>query len=40
MGDQVQKGEKLGLSEEAVSRGAKQVADYLEKHETIKVLNE
>ncbi|MCA1063994.1 DUF3243 domain-containing protein [Rossellomorea sp. AcN35-11] len=45
LGDQVQKGEKLGLSEEALSKGAKRVADYLSKHEEPrnreeKVLNE
>ncbi|UTE78405.1 MULTISPECIES: DUF3243 domain-containing protein [unclassified Rossellomorea] len=45
LGDQVHKGEKLGLSEEALSKGAKRVADYLAEHEEPrnreqKVLNE
>ena len=33
LGDQVHKGEKLGLGEEGLSKGAKRVADYLAKHE-------
>lgn len=45
LGNQVQRGEKLGLSEEALSKGAKRVADYLAEHEEPrnreqKVLNE
>jgi Protein of unknown function (DUF3243) len=45
LGDQVHKGEKLGLGEEGLSKGAKRVADYLAKHEEPrnreeKVLNE
>jgi hypothetical protein len=45
LGDQVHKGEKLGLGEEALSKGAKRVADYLAEHEEPrnreqKVLNE
>lgn len=32
LGDQVEKGEKLGLSEERITKGAKRVADYLAKH--------
>lgn len=45
LGNQVQKGEKLGLGEEALSKGAKRVADYLAEHEEPrnreqKVLNE
>lgn len=45
LGDQVQKGEKLGLGEEGLSKGAKRVGDYLAKHEEPrnreqKVLNE
>ncbi|MCF6136488.1 DUF3243 domain-containing protein [Pseudalkalibacillus berkeleyi] len=45
LGDQVHKGEKLGLGEEGLTKGAKRVADYLAKHEEPrnreeKVLNE
>ncbi|WP_270180877.1 DUF3243 domain-containing protein [Alkalihalobacillus sp. CinArs1] len=45
LGDQVQKGEKLGLGEEGLTKGAKRVGDYLAKHEDPrnreqKVLNE
>ncbi|RWZ54595.1 DUF3243 domain-containing protein [Halobacillus fulvus] len=45
LGDQVHKGEKLGLGEEGLSKGAKRVADYLADHEEPrnreeKVLNE
>ncbi len=45
LGDQVHKGEKLGLGEEGLSKGAKRVGDYLAKHEDPrnreqKVLNE
>lgn len=45
LGNQVQKGEKLGLGEKALSKGAKRVADYLAEHEEPqnreqKVLNE
>ncbi len=45
LGDQVHKGEKLGLGEESLSKGAKRVGDYLAKHEEPrnreeKVLNE
>ncbi|MGP4070015.1 DUF3243 domain-containing protein [Halobacillus sp. B29] len=45
LGDQVNKGEKLGLGSEGLSKGAKRVADYLAKHEEPrnreeKVLNE
>lgn len=45
LGDKVQKGEKLGLGEEGLSKGAKRVADYLAEHEEPrnreeKVLNE
>ncbi|MGM7700473.1 DUF3243 domain-containing protein [Pseudalkalibacillus sp. Hm43] len=45
LGDQVSKGEKLGLSDEGLATGAKRVADYLAKHEEPrnreeKVLNE
>jgi hypothetical protein len=45
LGDQVNRGEKLGLGEEGLSKGAKRVADYLAKHEEPrnreeKVLNE
>ncbi|MDP4552836.1 DUF3243 domain-containing protein [Alkalihalobacillus macyae] len=45
LGDQVHKGEKLGLGEEGLAKGAKRVADYLADHEEPrnreeKVLNE
>ncbi|WP_261134319.1 DUF3243 domain-containing protein [Bacillus sp. Marseille-Q3570] len=45
LGDQVHRGEKLGLGEEGLTKGAKRVADYLAKHEDPrnreeKVLNE
>lgn len=45
LGDQVHKGEKLGLGEEGLTKGAKRVGDYLSKHEDPrnreqKVLNE
>ncbi|GGF26624.1 hypothetical protein GCM10010954_27100 [Halobacillus andaensis] len=45
LGDQVQKGEKLGLGEEGLTKGAKRVGDYLAKNEEPKnreekVLNE
>ncbi|MGP4080090.1 DUF3243 domain-containing protein [Pseudalkalibacillus sp. R45] len=45
LGDQVHRGEKLGLGEEGLTKGAKRVADYLAKHEEPrnreeKVLNE
>ncbi|WP_349409885.1 DUF3243 domain-containing protein [Pseudalkalibacillus sp. SCS-8] len=45
LGDQVHKGEKLGLDEEGLRKGAKRVGDYLAKHEEPrnreeKVLNE
>ncbi|WP_377890767.1 DUF3243 domain-containing protein [Alkalihalobacillus sp. R86527] len=45
LGDQVHKGEKLGLGEEGLTKGAKRVGDYLAKHEDPrnreqKVLNE
>lgn len=45
LGDQVHRGEKLGLGEEGLTLGAKRVADYLAKHEEPrnreeKVLNE
>ncbi|WP_173918234.1 DUF3243 domain-containing protein [Halobacillus sp. Marseille-Q1614] len=45
LGDQVNKGEKLGLGEEGLTKGAKRVADYLANHEEPrnreeKVLNE
>ena len=33
LGDQVSKGEKLGLGEEALAKGAEKVADYLAKNE-------
>lgn len=45
LGDKVDKGEKLGLGEEGLTKGAKSVADYLAKYEEPrnreeKVLNE
>ena len=45
LGDQVRRGEKLGLGEEGLTIGAKRVADYLAQHEEPrnreeKVLNE
>ncbi|MCA1022808.1 DUF3243 family protein [Halobacillus litoralis] len=45
LGDKVHKGEKLGLGEEGLAKGAKRVADYLAEHEEPrnreeKVLNE
>lgn len=45
LGDQVNRGEKLGLGDEGLAKGAKRVADYLAKHEEPrnreeKVLNE
>jgi hypothetical protein len=45
LGDQVHRGEKLGMSEDGLAMGAKRVADYLAKHEEPrnreeKVLNE
>ncbi|MCP3028421.1 DUF3243 domain-containing protein [Halobacillus sp. A5] len=45
LGNQVQKGEKLGLGEEGLTKGAKRVGDYLAKNEKPrnreeKVLNE
>ncbi|SFJ27632.1 Protein of unknown function [Halobacillus dabanensis] len=45
LGDKVHKGEKLGLGEEGLTKGAKRVADYLAKNEEPrnreeKVLNE
>ncbi|MGI8314278.1 DUF3243 domain-containing protein [Halobacillus mangrovi] len=45
LGDQVHKGEKLGLDSEGLTKGAKRVGDYLSKHEEPrnreeKVLNE
>ncbi|WP_404407345.1 DUF3243 domain-containing protein [Jeotgalibacillus malaysiensis] len=33
LGDQVSKGEKLGLGEEALAKGAERVGDYLAKNE-------
>ncbi|PPA70717.1 DUF3243 domain-containing protein [Jeotgalibacillus proteolyticus] len=33
LGDQVSKGEKMGLGEESLAKGAEKVADYLAKHE-------
>ncbi|WP_027954549.1 DUF3243 domain-containing protein [Halobacillus kuroshimensis] len=45
LGDKVNKGEKLGLGEEGLTKGAKRVADYLAEYEEPrnreeKVLNE
>ncbi|MBM7553506.1 DUF3243 domain-containing protein [Thalassobacillus pellis] len=45
LGDKVEKGEKMGLSEEALTKNAKRVADYLAEHEEPrnreeKLLNE
>ncbi|MGP4060324.1 DUF3243 domain-containing protein [Halobacillus litoralis] len=45
LGDKVHKGEKLGLGEEGLTKGAKRVGDYLADHEEPrnreeKVLNE
>ncbi|UOQ45545.1 DUF3243 domain-containing protein [Halobacillus salinarum] len=45
LGNQVHRGEKLGLSEERLTKGAKRVADYLAENEQPrnreeKVLNE
>ncbi|XBD01112.1 DUF3243 domain-containing protein [Pseudalkalibacillus hwajinpoensis] len=45
LGDQVHKGEKLGLGEEGLAKGAERVGDYLANHEEPrnreeKVLNE
>ncbi|MFG6120136.1 DUF3243 domain-containing protein [Thalassobacillus sp. B23F22_16] len=45
LGDQVNKGEKLGLGEEGLTKGAKRVGDYLAKNEDPrnreeKLLNE
>ncbi|MCY8232127.1 DUF3243 domain-containing protein [Priestia endophytica] len=36
LGDKVEKGQKLGLSKEAVAKSAKKVADYLAKNEEPK----
>jgi DNA-binding response OmpR family regulator len=36
LGDKVEKGQKLGLSEEAIAKSAKKVADYLAKNEEPK----
>ncbi|TFE01848.1 DUF3243 domain-containing protein [Jeotgalibacillus sp. R-1-5s-1] len=33
LGDQVAKGEKLGLSEESLAKGAEKIGDYLAKNE-------
>lgn len=36
LGDQVQKGEKLGLGEDGLAKGAKRVGDYLENNKEPK----
>lgn len=36
LGDQVQKGEKLGLGEDGLAKGAKRIGDYLEKRQEPK----
>jgi hypothetical protein len=40
LNDKIQKGEKLGLSEEQLAKGAERVAEYLKNHEEPKNTEE